>query len=493
MNRSKILEIINTFSADEMKAMSVFVKSPYFNTNKNLVKLYETIKKDLPHIKTGKVSEQEIFGKVFPGKPFNYGIMKNLTSAMSGLLEQFLLFNNIKNNPEKKFDNDLTLAREYDTRFLDSYFVRHMKKLRDEMNTAPVNADHYRNYTALEEQEYFFYSSRSDDVSLQNAVYYELVYSIADFFRKFSRSLWKVQINKGNINTQYNINFIRLLADNVNFQGMLEGMKQTDEKTYTNIKINMLLIKLLTDRFNTENYFEIKKLFIERNGMFENYEKFSIISKIISYCSVMFEEGMTGFLPESLVLQKLMLENVRFRYKGLGPYNFHNFVELAYKFIHVEQTEEAENLVKRYIGWLEDDKKQLAHDLIMALISIERNRSEAAIEYIKKIKPQDTFVKMFVRKIYIEAYYELGSYEQGFDMIASFKTFVREKNDLNDYTKNTHLNSLRIFEKLYKIKCSPEKYTIGDVNRLEKEIAENNFVNRKWQLGKIRVLKEIMK
>ena len=69
MLRTKTIEIINTFSPEELKAMSVFIKSPYFNSNKNLVKLYEALRKSIPLIKENKVSEEDIFRKVCP---FNF-------------------------------------------------------------------------------------------------------------------------------------------------------------------------------------------------------------------------------------------------------------------------------------------------------------------------------------------------------------------------------------------------------------------------------------
>lgn len=497
MLRSKTIDIINTFSPEELKAMSLFIKSPYFNTNKNLVKLYEALRKELPLIKENKISEEDIFRTVFPGKKFNYGIMKNLTSALFGLLEDFLLFNNIKYSAENRFGNSLRDAREYDSRFLDSYFNKSVKKLKEEMDSGLIYSNYYRDMAELEEQEYFFHSSRTDDISLQNAVYNEAIYSIADMTRKFSRSLWKMQIIEGNVNSKYKIDLKKIIADNINFEGMTEslteGLAGTDERTYANIKINSLLIKLLTDGSDDSHFNSIMDMLNKNIEMYENYERFSILSKIISYCAVMYEEGRTEFLPKSLVIQKMVLEKVRFRADGLGPFNFHNFIEIAQKFIHEDQIPEAEAMVKNNIKILEDDKQDLASRLIMASVYIERGKYEKAIEEIKTIKPRDTFVKMLVRKIYIKAFYELGSYEQGFDMIASFNKFVREKNELDEYTKNNYMNSLRIFEKLFKMKCSPENYTLKELTVLEKEIAENNYVNKKWQLSKARELKKLIK
>ena len=187
MLRSRAIDIIKTFSIEERKHFAQFIKSPYFNSNKNLTKLYTTIRNDFPLIDTERVTEEKLFSAIFPGKKYNYNIMKNLMSALAVLCEEFLVMNYIKRDPKNKFRNFLMLMNEFDTRLLDKYFNKGIDKYKEGSESRLIGNDLYMNNAMLEESIYFFNSSRSDDKALEEAVYNELVYYICDFYRKLSQ------------------------------------------------------------------------------------------------------------------------------------------------------------------------------------------------------------------------------------------------------------------------------------------------------------------
>ena len=78
MIKNKAIEVISTFSGPELKEFSLFLESPYFNSNKSLIKLFGEIKKALLANKAENLTEEFLYGKIFKGKKYNYGIMKNL-------------------------------------------------------------------------------------------------------------------------------------------------------------------------------------------------------------------------------------------------------------------------------------------------------------------------------------------------------------------------------------------------------------------------------
>lgn len=45
MIKNKAIEVISTFSEPELKLFYLFLESPYFNSNKSLIKLFGVIKK----------------------------------------------------------------------------------------------------------------------------------------------------------------------------------------------------------------------------------------------------------------------------------------------------------------------------------------------------------------------------------------------------------------------------------------------------------------
>jgi hypothetical protein len=48
MEKSKVIDIFRTFSPDELKRFRDFVHSPFHNKNKNVIRLFEILKKYYP-------------------------------------------------------------------------------------------------------------------------------------------------------------------------------------------------------------------------------------------------------------------------------------------------------------------------------------------------------------------------------------------------------------------------------------------------------------
>ena len=90
MLKSSLLEIIRTFSKQELIKFEDFVRSPYFNKKENVAKLFLEIKKYAPSFTDANLEKEKIWVKVFPGKEYNYGIMKNLIHELTKLSESFI-------------------------------------------------------------------------------------------------------------------------------------------------------------------------------------------------------------------------------------------------------------------------------------------------------------------------------------------------------------------------------------------------------------------
>lgn len=492
MLKTKPIEIILTCTQKELKDLSAFIRSPYFNTNKNLVKLFSAVKNNLKKIRSGILTQEDLFGLVFNGRQFNYGIMKNLVSELAAVCEEFLLINSIRHKPENRVRNRVLVADEYDTRRLDKHFYKIMDKTTAELESQPVDNFYFSDRALAEEAKYFFHSSRSDDKALEAAIYDEVIYNLCDFYRKFSRSMWKIDINMANVNSIYEKDFIKILSEKIDWEGLAEEMKGINERVYNNIRLNSLLIKLVAKPDDTKPYFELKKLLAETIGDYGNYEKFSILTKVISYCSTIIKKGDHSFIKETVDIRILMLENVRFNWDHLGPLNFHAFIETVHIYILDRGVKNAVDLLNRYINAVSSDKEAQTRNFCMAYIEEARGNYEKAIEYLKNIEYSDTEIKIWIKRLYIFIFYGMGQYETGFDAVNALRSFVSGKNDLTGENKKRILEFLRIIEKMLKIKCSPEKYSKADVENLHDEITRHNYVLRKWLLKKIPALMQLV-
>ena len=71
--------MLKTFTPPEIKKFRDFVKSPYYNKNKNVIKLNETLQKFYPEFSPAKLTEENIYSLVFGKEKFDYFKIKNIT------------------------------------------------------------------------------------------------------------------------------------------------------------------------------------------------------------------------------------------------------------------------------------------------------------------------------------------------------------------------------------------------------------------------------
>ncbi len=73
MLKSSLLEIIRTFFKQELIKFEDFVRSPYFNINENVIKLFPAIKKRVPEFTDENLEIEKEWMNIFPRKEYNYG------------------------------------------------------------------------------------------------------------------------------------------------------------------------------------------------------------------------------------------------------------------------------------------------------------------------------------------------------------------------------------------------------------------------------------
>ncbi len=118
MKKSSAIEIISTFSKEDLDLFSDFLKSPYFNKIKNAVKLYTEIKRYAPGFDNENIDKEKLWKKIFPGKEYNYGTMKNLIHEFTRLAEKFVTNEIYKKNEIQEFSNLYLLLPLMELRFL---------------------------------------------------------------------------------------------------------------------------------------------------------------------------------------------------------------------------------------------------------------------------------------------------------------------------------------------------------------------------------------
>ena len=170
MLKSSLLEIIRTFTKQELIKFEDFVRSPYFNKKENVVKLFLEIKKYSPELSDEDLEKEKVWGRLFPGQKYNYWIMKNLIFDLNKVAERFL---HIQNYESKIFEQDINLLEKMNEKGLLRQYEKNLKSFRNETDKTTFDQNYFYYKYLAEVKEHAFLFSNNARIKDKNFLFFE--------------------------------------------------------------------------------------------------------------------------------------------------------------------------------------------------------------------------------------------------------------------------------------------------------------------------------
>lgn len=494
MIKNKAIDIIRTLNPEEIKSFELFVKSPFYNSNKSLIKLLQLIRKYIDRTGEEKITEEFLYLKIFPGKKYSYGNMKNMMSALFGLCEKFLSQAPLINKNGFEFDEGLIRLENYSVRMLDKLFFSEYKRLEEKLEYSVLSNDYYLNKSRLVERLHKFYTYRSQYSVVAETLYPMSIYNTCHMISTLQSDITGLNFLTTQINYFPQVNITEALNNSLDTDKLLEGIKGLDPQHYSHILFRIRLIKIYTEPENKENYFSLKKTILENITQYANVERWHLTSALYNFALNLYITKSTMDLAEELAgIRKIQVENVKFNTEGLGPFQagvFRNMVEV---FLITGDDEYAERFIKNSISELEEDKRESMYCYTMALIEQLRGNDEKVLELIAGADLRDSHDKYSVNMVKMCTFYNLGYIEQGLAAVDAMKHFLKNNEEFSEAAKHNLGERVRILERLFKIKANPEKYSEEDIDKLILSINEFIVSRKQWYLEKAGELRLLVK
>ncbi len=130
MQGSKLIKMFKSLSSEELKYLRWFVQSNFFNTDSNLLKLYEALTKHHPDFSSKSLAKESLYHKVFVGQAYHDGKWRNLSSKMSKLLEDYFIWLELEHEPTAR---QKLLTQAFGRRNLYEQFEKSINELSDKL------------------------------------------------------------------------------------------------------------------------------------------------------------------------------------------------------------------------------------------------------------------------------------------------------------------------------------------------------------------------
>ncbi len=483
MKDTKLVQILKTFSKEEIKEFEKFVASPYFSRGRDLKPFYKILKSYHPEFNSQNFTYEKIFRKLYPKEKYDKSNTENLIRVLSSelvkLADKFLSYEEFQSH---KLRNRMSLIQVYINRNLNKLYIKLFADTQqnlDKLIDGYTTKDFFELYI-LKMYEVIFLLRNNEKVKSQSKLESQ-AYLLMVIFMCTANSIDNSY--KGNMN--YNLDKDDDLAENLmrnfdyrNFISYLN--KKTGLRKFDKDLLELCLYDLLytLDRDNVEIVLRLEYLFYKYKHLFRNDHKLEFYFKLNDAF-----DKRCDLKKLNILYRKLLKDGI------YGPHNEMPFmVYMNILFIFAEtKPYDAEKFILKYTERLNTDKKESFMNFGYALIEFKRKNFEKALEYISKVDMAFFFFKYHLKSLYLQIYYELDYTEEANSMIDSFRHFLKNNKNVPQKMERRYKIFMGYYKNLQNLKFSGDK---SELQKLHKDMLKEDrlLYYRNWFLEKIEEL-----
>ncbi len=169
MQNTKLIHHFKVLKESEYREFAIFLKSPFFNRNERILKLFNYIRKFKNDLSSIKLDKEVVFKKVFPrGEVFEDWKMRELMSDLTMLIEKYFVWKETEDNP---VEYKTMLIKSLDRRRGDKFFFRYASSMLESLEDMPLK-DMNNHFQQLQLNRMIYYHSETSKYSRKGAELY---------------------------------------------------------------------------------------------------------------------------------------------------------------------------------------------------------------------------------------------------------------------------------------------------------------------------------
>ncbi|HMQ77969.1 MAG TPA: hypothetical protein PKE39_00270 [Ignavibacteria bacterium] len=478
MKKTKLISLLGTFSKQEILRLDDFVKSPFFNKNKNVINLCEAVLPYWPGFESPKFTEENIFRKIFPNENFDYFKIKNVISDLYALTAEFLKVSISQSRP---LDSEINLLNALHDRRLDNIYSQREKKVKQQLRGAEVkDEDNYLRQYQLERvniAHYKFSGSSYSFNSIQTEFDSFLEYSLTGLLRLYSKMLH----NKNHGNIQFDMKM---------FENVWQYAKEMDFSDNPSCLIYKQVISLELSKSEADyrKLLEIKEKY-RKNIPPEEY--YYILQEQNSYSAYRLKLGDENYYVERFRAFREMVEK---KFMDTGYLIFPNVISAYTSACMANEYEWAEDFLKKAQSGISPKEEKLnTINYCKGYLAYRQKDFGRALQLFSKTNFKLYLMKVMVKSYSARIYYEQNLYEQTISAVDTFRHYLKTEKMMAEEQKNAHYEFLRNLTELARLKFEGiNKTTFVDLAVLKKQIKQmsaNPLGAKNWLIEKAGELK----
>lgn len=473
MYQTKIVRLLSALSRQASDKLLIFTRSPYFNTNTNLVLLLEFLLRHPEAMQEDAISYRNAFVAVFQREPLPdeaKPVISKLASKLLRLAEMFIEQEYLKEQP-----------------FFSAYFRKKwfrknkMSEWEEEaLSEMKVLNAQYPVYNAFKAMCNYFIEQEQ----MQTTVYTELILEKLDL-SKLNESIdayylhEKLEILCHIANHSLIANQKYELPEVEPLLHLLE-LRQQSLSPATIIWQKALL--MLRAPASAGHYAALKSALDTHGQLLSEEDRFTIFQCLLNAARFVFTSS-DAYIREMIGLYKQQVQNGAILFNGaILPNPFYNVISIA---IGLHDTDWAADFFERFQDKLDPGNKKSPgiRCLCSAMLLFEKKQYGAALDMLNTTYFKDIQTKLAERRLRIKVYLELGYDELLEDQLNAFRKFLSvNKSIIPNHHEEGNKAFINAAGLIFKI-----KFDGGVAKKKLDELVKNSPImpEKKWILEKL--------
>lgn len=466
MENSKLIPLLQSLDKEEFKTFGRFVKSKVYNPNKNLIKLYEELKKYYPEFKPRNIEQEKVYVGIFPGKPFHIGIMRNLISDMMQLVKDFFVYSE---SSKDTFRQKTYLLNELNQKDLQKFFDKEFAETGSKYKSSKI----FDEKVELEMYNVYGIEAKNKKKNLPAGklnVYYNTINKKVDKLTNF--------FIVSALKEYFNIISGKKVAEfdpNLTMKDEIFSHISSNSEKYFAIPVIEILYHFiqLKERGTDDKLYELikKKIYDNEKKLLEEDLR-NLFQELINYSTERMHSGEKKYLKESLEIQKEML-NCGLFYDESGYLTSNAYSSIAESAYNAKEFEWAEKFLSDYKDKLKRSERNNAFNYNLAVKfytqgSLSNNPDdrkyfyETALNLFSMIKIEDFHYETRVKKHQIKIYFELDELQRALFLLDTLKHFLKKNKAMPQDVKNRYKNFADHVYHLVKLRSGSDRVTFEE-------------------------------
>lgn len=476
MKSFSVIEILGTFTPEEIKDFDRFVKVPYFGGSEFVAKFWKEIKKAYPEFSEKLINKERIFKKLYPGKAYSDATIRKLSSELLKICEEFIKISELRKGKTGErmllFSyRNRQLFKQYDVKWKE--IQEHYKK-ESEFNFINLIERHLLQIPNIQIKSD---KKKDGDVYKERMKYYEhmIAYILSILMQEQTRAFQNKQVFN-----HYDGNIADDLFKFIDMEGFLKRVDEDYPEFKGLLMFNYNIMKAFELENGNEYFEEAKKIIFKNAGKIPPKALYFYCSILINYL-LKVKMGISNQFANKRIIE--IVEMLIKRNAAIEPsvniFNSTLFNVAIEAYNELGEISKSEKFVKKFADSLSPDIREAVVMIAQYYILLAKKEFEKALEMLAVMDHVDPYNKLNFRRDKLVIFYELGMINEAFSLVHSMRQFVKENDTVSKEERERAKLFVNYYRKLLDAKDKNDNGKLEDLQfLLNKEPVE--FIYKDW-------------